>query len=268
MKPIKTLFNFYINSSIHVALAVYAFSRITELYFDLPYNEELDYFIFYGTITGYNFVKYAPIAKLHHRSLTKNLKLIQIFSLICFVLMLYYGTKLTLNSLLFFVPFILLTFFYAVPVLTKNLRNISSLKILIIALVWAGVTVLLPLINSNQEVTINVILSFLQRLLLVVALTLPFDIRDLQFDNKTLKTIPQRIGIERTKKLGFVLLGICLVIEFIITPNSQFRNVFLIISGVLFFLLMRSKISQSKFYSSFFVESLPIVWWLLLLVNS
>jgi hypothetical protein len=28
---------------------------------------------------------------------------------------------------------------------------------------------------------------------------------------------------------------------------------------------MRSKMNQSKYYSSFWVESLPIIWWLLLL---
>jgi len=59
MNLFKLVFNFYINSSIHVALAVYALVRITESYFKLPYNENLDYFIFYGTITGYNFIKYA-----------------------------------------------------------------------------------------------------------------------------------------------------------------------------------------------------------------
>ena len=89
MTFLKKILNFYINASIHVSLAVYSLVRVTELYFNLPYNEALDYFIFYGTITGYNFVKYADVAKLHHRSLTRNLKLIQIFSFICFGLTIF-----------------------------------------------------------------------------------------------------------------------------------------------------------------------------------
>lgn len=79
MKFFKTVIDFYINASIHVALAVYALLRITEIYFEIPHNELLDWFVFFATITGYNFVKYAGIAKLHHRSLTKNLQVTRCF---------------------------------------------------------------------------------------------------------------------------------------------------------------------------------------------
>ena len=68
MKVLKTVFDFYINASIHVALAVYAFVRITEFYFNLTYHQNLDFFIFFATITGYNFVKFAGVAKLHHKN--------------------------------------------------------------------------------------------------------------------------------------------------------------------------------------------------------
>ena len=98
MQFLKKILNFYINSSIHVAIAVYAFIRITEMYFKLPNNKNLDYFIFYGTITGYNFVKYAGVAKLHHRSLTEDLKIIQIFSFFCFLATCYYGTQISLKT--------------------------------------------------------------------------------------------------------------------------------------------------------------------------
>ena len=125
---LKILFNFYINSSVHVALAVYALVRITELYLGLSYNENLDYFIFYGTITGYNFIKYAGIAKLHHRSLTENLKIIQIFSLISFVLMLFYASRLKLNTLLVFLPLgLIIVFAISHQSLCKRTRN-KSLK--------------------------------------------------------------------------------------------------------------------------------------------
>ena len=106
---VKLLLNFYVNSSIHVAVAVYSLVRITESYFQLSYNENLDYFIFYATITGYNFIKYAGVAKFYHRSLTKSMRLIQIFSLLCFCLLVYYGLKLGTNTLFYFLPFGLLT---------------------------------------------------------------------------------------------------------------------------------------------------------------
>ena len=266
MKYLKIIFEFYINSSLHVALSVYALIRITEFYFSLSYNEELDYFIFYGTITGYNFVKYAGIAKLHHMSLTKNLRLIQIFSLFSFLLMCYYLIQIDLRILLYFIPFSLLTLFYAIPIfkgLTKNLRNIGTLKIFIIAIVWSGVTSLIPLV-SQGEIGINEVMYSIQRFLFVVVLTLPFDIRDMQYDKKYLQTIPQVIGVERTKKLGFILLLFTVIIEFFITPNPSFKFVYMIVFFVLLLFLQRTKIKQSKYYASFWVEAIPVFWLLML----
>ena len=146
---VKLLLNFYVNSSIHVALAVYSLVRITESYFQLSYNENLDYFIFYATITGYNFIKYAGVAKFYHRSLTKSMRLIQVFSFLCFCLLVYYGSKLTTTTLLYFIPFGILTFVYVVPFLggfQKNLRRVSYLKIFLVAFVWSGVTTTIPII--------------------------------------------------------------------------------------------------------------------------
>jgi len=264
MTFLKQFFNFYINANIHVALAVYSLVRITEIYFHLPYNEPLDYFIFYGTIVGYNFVKYTRIAKLHHRSLTKNLKIIQLFSFVSFLLMTFYGSKLSLKTLMFFIPFGVLTVLYAVPFLKgfqKNLRTIGYLKIIIVAFVWSGTTVLIPLIDIQKEIDINVLLQTLQRFLLVVVLILPFDIRDMEYDIGSLQTIPQKLGIEKTKKIGFFLLALVLTIEFIIFKETYLKNVFLGFCTIVFLFLMKAKNNQSNYYSSFWVELLPIFWW-------
>lgn len=264
MNIFKTIFNFYLNASIHVALAVYSFVRITELYLGLPYNETLDYFIFYGTITGYNFVKYFGVAKFHHRSLTKELKSIQIFSFICFLLFCYYALKLPFSTLLWYLPFGALTILYAVPFLSgfqKNLRNISYLKIVIVALVWAGVSVVIPVLDAEQSIENPVVwYLFFQRFILVAVLILPFDIRDVQFDAISLQTIPKKIGIKKTKKLGYVLLMLSLFLEFVIAPNVSFRNVFLGLFFIILFLLMRATVKQSEYYSSFWVEMVPIFW--------
>jgi hypothetical protein len=268
MKFFKIVFNFYINASIHVGLAVYAFVRITEQYFGLSNNDNLDYFIFFGTITGYNFVKYAGVARLHHRSLTNNLKIIQVFSLLCFLAMCYYGYQTPITTLLFTVPFTLLTFLYAVPFLSgfdKNLRQISYLKIIVVAFVWAGYTVLIPIVDAGKEISLSVIALTLQRFLIVVVLVLPFDIRDVKYDAISLQTIPMKIGVEKTKKLGLILLVFSLVLEYLFSSSAMLKTPFMIFFFLLIMFLMRAKKEQSKYYSSFWVESLPIVWWLLLL---
>lgn len=267
MRFLKTIFNFYLNASIHVALGVFALVRITEIYFSLSPNKNLNYFIFFATISGYNFVKYAGVAKLHHASLTDNLKAIQLFSLVCFGAMIFYGAQLPINILYFILPFAGLTLLYAVPFLSgfkKNLRNITHLKILIIAVVWAGTTVLLPVLDSGQEVDATIISYVMQRFLIVIALTLPFDIRDMQFDAISLQTIPQKIGIQKTKRLGLIVMVFALVIEFLLSPKIEAKNSFIIFFFLVLVFLMRAKKNQPKYYSSFWVESLPIFWWVVL----
>lgn len=269
MKFLKTCFEFYLNSSIHVALAVYALMRITELYFNLPYQDKLNYFIFFSTITGYNFVKYAGVAKLHHRSLTNNLKVIQIFSLLAFIAMLYYAYALPLKLMLYFLPFGVLTLLYAVPFLSgfeKNLRQVSHLKNVVIAFVWAGTTVIIPLIFAEIDLNTSAFLYMLQRFVIVLALILPFDIRDLNFDTISLQTIPQRIGVEKTKKLGLTLLIFSLILEYLIPIGESFKTPYMLFVFVTIIFLMRSKTKQNKYYSSFWVEAIPIFWWLSVLI--
>ena len=161
----------------------------------------------------------------------------------------------------------MLTLLYEIPFSRKskiNLRNVGALKIVLISLVWAGVTVLLPLMAAGNSFDALVLLTFLQRFLWVLVLTIPFDIRDVQFDEDHLKTIPQILGIKNTKKLGFVLLLVALVLEFSLWSGSIFKNIFLGVTFLLLFLLMRTKTTQPKYYSSFWIEAVPIFWWLLL----
>ncbi|MDG2074242.1 MAG: hypothetical protein P8J28_06675, partial [Polaribacter sp.] len=96
---------------------------------------------------------------------------------------------------------------------------------------------------------------------------LPFDIRDIKYDVISLQTIPRKIGIQNTKKLGFVLLLFALVIEFLISAQTTSKNIFLGFSLLPMLFLMRAKENQSKYYSSFWVESLPIFWWILLMIT-
>ncbi|MGB6269348.1 MAG: hypothetical protein WBF67_10100 [Olleya sp.] len=273
MKVIKQLIDFYLNSSIHVALAVYALSWITLKKFNINYDETILYFNFYATITGYNFVKYFGIAKWHHRSLAKWLKIIQIFSLLCFVLMCYYAYSLELNTLLIIAGFGLVTFLYAIPFLPKNwymdaqqnLRDISGLKVFVIALVWSGVTVASPLINNHVNFNADAIITVIQNFILVIVLMLPFEIRDLRYDSLKLATIPQKIGVKRTKLLGFILLLVFYFLEYF---KDEIKISYLIIQMVICVIiglfLMVSDQKKSAYFTSFWVEAIPILWLLLM----
>lgn len=276
MKFVKQLFNFYLDSSIHVAMSVYALTWVSLLEFDMPYNESILYFNFYATITGYNFVKYFGIAKFHHRRLTTGLKSIQLFSLICFVLMCFYALRLSTKTMLYICGFGLLTFFYAIPFLPKhlfldkqqNLRSIGGLKIYLIALIWAGVTVFLPLINNDFLIEIDNLITGLQRFVFIVVLMLPFEIRDLQYDSIKLATIPQKIGIAKTKFLGAILLILFVVLQFFKNELQYTQSISLVLTTLITgcFLVLSTK-EQPVYYSAFFVESIPVLWLILLLIS-
>jgi len=267
MRTIKQLFDFYLNSSIHVALAVYALSWITLKAFDILYDENVLYFIFYATITGYNFVKYFGIAKFHHRSLANWLKVIQVFSFVCFILLCFYAYYLEIDTLLYIVILGIITFLYAIPFIPKklyldnqqNLRDISGIKVYVIAFVWTGVTVFLPLINNDYLFDLDVYITAIQRFTFVIVLMLPFEIRDLKYDSLKLATIPQKIGVKRTKIIGLLLLMLFFFLEYFkdeITNESVMVNFLaVLITG---FLLILSNKKRSKYYSSFWVESIPL----------
>ncbi len=263
MKYLKNAFDLYLNSSLHVSLAVVSLTLITYIEQDMEINADLLAFIFFASVTGYNFVKYAGIAKLHHLSLAANLRFIQLFSLGCFVCMLYFTFKLNLATLIATAILGLFTLFYATPVLGvgKNLRSLPGIKIFIIAMVWAGSTVLLPLINAYEVLGSDRLVDFIQRLLLVLVLTLPFEIRDVDYDNEKLGTIPQKMGIGNTKIFGSILLLLVLASElFQKTFSAAAFLALFVITLVMLFMLWNSRRAQGKYFASFWVESLPILY--------
>ncbi len=270
------MFDFYLNSSIHVGLAVYALSWVTLKTFGVPYDENVLYFNFYATITGYNFVKYFGLAKFHHRSLAAWLKIIQIFSLICFALLCYYAFQLQTEVLFYIGGFALITFLYAIPFLPRrlfvdshqNLRSVSGLKVYVIGLVWSGVTVVLPLLNNEVTFDADVFITVVQRFVFVIVLMLPFEIRDLRYDSLKLSTIPQRIGIGRTKLIGVLLLLGFFFLEYF-KDELDVNTILILLSVTVITMLfvVFSNEKRSKYYSSFWVECIPMFWMLIVIVS-
>ncbi len=267
MKILKTIFDFYIQSSIHVAMSVYAFIQITYLSCQIPENICFNRFAFFGTILGYNFVKYLNLKTLqnlkNHPSL-KHILLLTIFSLVGVV---YYFLKMNFLTQFLSIFFLVLTLCYALPFLPhkKNARNWAGVKIHIVTLCWVGVTMVLPIVDSGVVFNNDYYLQCLQRWLIVFVLILIFDIIDFANDSYCLQTIPQQIGIQKTKYLGFFLL-ILFSFLFFLESNFQFKTFFceMIMVFIIFFFLAFSNKKRSRYYTSFWVESIPVFCWLFL----
>ena len=268
MKYFLKLLDFYIESSLHVAFAVYALIRITFLKLGLSYDESVAYFGFYGTIVGYNFIKYDELARVKRVPLTKRFRSIIGLSFVCFWITLYYFWQLETITKYIGIGALLLTVLYTIPFIPNksNMRNWSGIKIYLVALAWVAVTVLLPVINAFYPIDNLVILKSLQRFILVFVLMLIFEIVDLQFDGLYLKTIPQQLGEKKTKILAYILLVVFILLD-LFKPDFTIKVfllnlVFTLILGV--FTYYTSK-KRNKYYTSFWVESLPVFWLILLL---
>ncbi len=96
---------------------------------------------------------------------------------------------------------------------------------------------------------------------------LPFEIRDLNYDSLKLATIPQKIGVKKTKLIGVFLLMLFLILELFKEDKGASNIITLtLITLVTLLSLMFSNKRQSKYYSAFWVESLPLIWLGLVLV--
>jgi hypothetical protein len=149
----------------------------------------------------------------------------------------------------------------------KNARNWAGIKIYIVAICWVGVTLFLPIINNGLLFNNYVFLVAAQRFVLIFVLILIFEIIDLKYDDPYLKTVPQQIGVKKTKLVGTILLVVFVLLEFL---SEDFRLKILLLKATVaivtvFFLLFANE-NRSRYYSAFWVESIPVFWFLLLMV--
>ncbi len=261
----RSLFDFYIDSSLHVAAAVASFTAITYLHFGLHLNLSIIGFNFFSTIAGYNYIKYRTELRYLRSGLPLPLKGILFVSIFSIAGMFYFARHFTFMDIGVVMLLGLITFFYTHPVFIfkreKNLRSVTGIKITLIALVWTGATVLLPAINDNLTFSRELWVEIFQRFLIVTVLTLPFDIRDIRVDYREIETVPKLIGIRNTKLLSFTFLILVLTSEILFPYKDVIPQTMLIlIVAVLAFITYRLKIYQEEYFASFWVESIPIFW--------
>ena len=93
------------------------------------------------------------------------------------------------------------------------------------------------------------------------------EIRDLKFDSIKLATIPQQIGVKKTKILGVLLLLIFLGLNVF---KEEIITIYLYKEIIMTFILMLFILFSTKYrntyYTSFWVEALPIFWLILMLL--
>ncbi len=243
----KKLIEFLINSNIYISLAGVSLTIATQIQLGMkPTLHPYLFIIFFATLFEYNLHRLITILKNKdalnspkHKWVQENLMgfyLLVAFSVIGFGIVCFMAD---IKILIALAPFALLTIFYSVPVyLTKKqvvrFREIPYLKIFLIAIVWSGTTILLPVIKSGQSFAESHLWSMLiERFLFVFAITIPFDIRDKEVDTiANLKTIPQLLSEKQALWISNIALTLFSVLSIIHYFGLLYIVIPLIISSI------------------------------------
>ena len=272
------VFQFCINTNIIVAIAALSLYKITELIFGFK-DSQMSMFIFFSTLFAYNYMRINLIIdsttthyqsnwfKKHRKEVFFILATSAFLTCWCAHLLGFYFIKLII------IPAVICLLYpwkFNIGKHVFGIRKIPLIKIFLISFTWSYITFAVPLIHQNIEIDYIEIDFFFQRILFVIAISIPFDIRDITYDH--IKTIPNTIGIYQSKLFAwFCLLVIdcLLIIDLInsIITLPYFIAFFLSIELCAVVIYFTAKNHSNMFYGVI-VEGLSIIMCLFVLIAS
>ncbi|MBA9076198.1 MULTISPECIES: UbiA family prenyltransferase [Rufibacter] len=213
--------NFILYSNVFISVCATGLVWETYLLNQMPISLRMGGIVFFATLFVYNIDSLLPYKFNQDVPLTPRTEWIQSNRLVLMSVALasalctftLYWTSLFDLNFWFLLHLVVVAGLYSVPVIPDRenyipLRDIPLLKVFLIAYVWSAITVQLPLMEAGQDLfSTNSLVLFARRFLFIFALTLVFDIRDVQKDALTgTVTFPVKFGIEQTKRLALLSL--------------------------------------------------------------
>ena len=216
----EALLNFYIYSSIHVSLAATLFAL--ELFFIAGQDIESYFvgFVFSSTLLIYALHRIIGLRSVAPSERTDRYQVIQkfksqilIYALLSTVAVAYCASRFSMDAIKFFVPAGIISILYVLPLFGgKRLRDLSFIKVFLIAVVWAyvGMLALEPL-SVNVSLTVTIVI-FCERFFYILGVTLPFDYRDKKIDQsnnvKTLGTVLSTKSLYRAITVAIIISAV------------------------------------------------------------
>lgn len=152
-----------------------------------------------------------------------------------------------------------------------SLRAVPGLKMFLIAATWSYVTVVVPHFLYDA-IGVETFLEFLMRTLLILALVIPFDIRDVPYDDEGMRTIPQVIGRDHARQLSmfFITLYQVWVLMRLFIFGDDYILVLTMLIGleIGYWLVRFSHREHNELYFSFWIEGVPVFCAALLMLGS
>jgi len=241
---VKKLAEYIYYSNIWIAIGAVAFLWTTVLSFNLVGEfRPITAMVFFSTLFSYSLHRLYPVL-IGGRDPKENKHLQWIWNhRIEGMAVLMISAYATLYVFLFFlsreaqmimVLAGLITLLYSIPVFNQKgegpkirLRDFPLVKIFLIALIWVISCILLPWIESERLTPFyQIFISGVEKALFLIAITIPFDIRDYAYDkNVEVSTIPQVLGFKKSIKLALWLcLGCTLLVWLNFTILAEYPN--------------------------------------------
>lgn len=287
---LRKLIHYFVFGNFLIAFSAVALTHLSQLSEEITTGDlHLLVFVFFSTLLVYNFnllegmkeLKSSAFRSSRHNWIVRHEKFIWAFSVLSLIVCLGELTALKKDTLIFLLVPSLFALGYAVPIKisgmkTLRLREIPVIKIFLIAWVWGTFTVGLPLVQQSGLAELlqpKNFLLFFSRAIFIFAITIPFDIRDLEYDSdKHVTTIPSKFGIENSKYFSLALILLFAAISllrlyFSFCNSSEF--IALLLSAVVTALLILNinKDRKELFYSGFMDGAMLIQWLLVILFS-
>ena len=249
MHILKWLIDFYIQSSLHVGLAVMSLVYLTTFSSGMTKHIVYPSCVFFGTVLGYNFLKYYKVITINN-FFSKKYYGILVINILASMGFLYFF--LCLKHSIQWHILISGIFVLVYPFL----RKYGWIKLFLVSFVVTYITVFIPY-QSLKGLPIDYYINLVQRFIIIISLLIPFEIMDSKTDAISMNTLPQLFGINKSKVFGVLLVIPFIVLEFL----KQKADYLVIPIGIITILFINfTTLERSKYYTSFWVESVPILW--------
>ncbi|MBP7641729.1 MAG: hypothetical protein KA767_00250 [Saprospiraceae bacterium] len=275
----KKVLEWYVYGSFHIAIVTGFYTafcyQITQSTFDWPYI----IFVSLGTHVIYSFHKIIALDRIkvfrseRYSLIIKYHRHILIYISFSLVGMMVSTLKLSFDQIFLIVLPGLGSLLYVLPIFKnkKRLRDLPYLKVFLIAIIYSFLTVFIPtyeVFGIHQQ-----LLFFLASNFFILAITLPFDIRDVEIDHADgVKTIATYLGKDKTilLSLAFLILA-CVTFSFAgfsTIPNWKIPLMTYWLVGIIaFFSIIKCKNQEDLYYSLWMDGLLAIPTLLIMLMN-
>lgn len=287
----KSILHWILYSNLLIALGAVAFTARGFFLLDAAnaYDSEVPIFAGFATLCVYLLIRFAAVERI--KAYPRNSRWAFFFNNIDFlrsvmyisgiIVVIVYLQLPTQVQLVLFIPGII-SVLYGLPLRygkkKTRLRDIGIIKIFLITFVWAFIGSVLPatVVGStpaDPHIMQRAGILFLADACFILAITLPFDIKDMDIDQQNqVRTIPVIIGREMTINLALLLLFIAGVIYTLFYRVWFVSDIDLtipmctsvVISGMTIYLSNRTKDDYVYFG---LLDGMIILQWLLVMIS-